>query len=85
MVANLYQVIEEKVTTLEMEIYPTKDQDYRAWIGTVLLDTTEEPRLSQVVVDDESAIRDMIQFALRRAGMDVSGAADAREALNRIS
>ncbi len=38
-----------------------------------------------LVVDDESAIRDMIQFALRRAGMDVEGAADAREALSRIS
>lgn len=38
-----------------------------------------------LVVDDESAIREMIQFALRRAGMDVSGAADAREALARIS
>ena len=38
-----------------------------------------------LVVDDESAIRDMIQFALRRAGMDVEGAADAKEALSRIS
>lgn len=38
-----------------------------------------------LVVDDESAIRDMIQFALRRAGMDVEGAADAKEALSSIS
>ncbi len=38
-----------------------------------------------LVVDDESAIRDMIQFALRRAGMNVEGAADAKEALSRIS
>jgi len=38
-----------------------------------------------LVVDDESAIREMIQFALRRAGMQVEGAADAREALSRIS
>ncbi len=38
-----------------------------------------------LVVDDESAIREMIQFALRRAGMDVTGAADAREALSSIS
>jgi two-component system phosphate regulon response regulator PhoB len=38
-----------------------------------------------LVVDDESAIRDMIQFSLRRAGMDVQGAADAREALAAIS
>jgi two-component system phosphate regulon response regulator PhoB len=38
-----------------------------------------------LVVDDELAIREMIQFALRRAGMDVDGAADAREALSRIS
>ena len=33
-----------------------------------------------LVVDDESAIRDMIQFALRRAGMNVEGAANAKEA-----
>lgn len=38
-----------------------------------------------LVVEDETAIRDMIQFALRRAGMDVEGAADAREALSMIS
>ncbi len=38
-----------------------------------------------LVVDDESAIRDMIQFALRRAGMEVEGASDAREALSHIS
>ena len=38
-----------------------------------------------LVVDDESAIREMIQFALRRAGMQVNGAADAREAMHRIS
>ena len=35
-----------------------------------------------LVVDDEAAIRDMIQFALRRAGMDVSGAADAKDAFD---
>ncbi len=40
---------------------------------------------SVLVVDDESAIRDMIEFSLRRAGMDVRGAADAREALAAIS
>ena len=38
-----------------------------------------------LVVEDETAIREMIQFALRRAGMDVAGAADAREALSQIS
>jgi len=37
-----------------------------------------------LVVEDEHAIREMIQFALRRAGMEVAGAADAREALSRI-
>lgn len=37
-----------------------------------------------LVVDDESAIRDMIRFSLSRAGMSVQGAADAREALNHI-
>ncbi len=38
-----------------------------------------------LVVDDESAIREMIQFSLRRAGMDAEGAANAREALAAIS
>jgi two-component system phosphate regulon response regulator PhoB len=38
-----------------------------------------------LVVDDESAIRDMVQFTLGRAGMDVTGAADARAALSSIS
>jgi two-component system phosphate regulon response regulator PhoB len=38
-----------------------------------------------LVVDDELAIREMIQFSLRRAGMDVDIAGDAREALSIIS
>ena len=33
-----------------------------------------------LVVEDESAIRDMVSFNLGRAGYDVSSAADAREA-----
>jgi len=42
-----------------------------------------QPRV--LVVDDEAAIRDMIRFALERAKMDVMTAADAQEALLRIS
>ena len=38
-----------------------------------------------LVVDDEAAIRDMIQFALEKAGMTVQTASDAHEALVRIS
>ena len=38
-----------------------------------------------LVVDDEMAIRDMIAFALDRAGMQVQVAADAREALDSIT
>jgi two-component system phosphate regulon response regulator PhoB len=38
-----------------------------------------------LVVDDESAISEMIRFALKRAGMNVRIAADAREALVCIS
>ncbi|MBT8048654.1 MAG: phosphate regulon transcriptional regulator PhoB [Xanthomonadales bacterium] len=38
-----------------------------------------------LVVDDEAAIRDMIRFALERAGMKVQAAANAQEALLRIS
>jgi two-component system phosphate regulon response regulator PhoB len=49
--------------------------------GTVV--TTNQPRV--LVVDDEAAIRDMIQFALQRAEMDVQTAGDAQEALLRIS
>ena len=40
---------------------------------------------SVLVVDDEAAIREMIQFALERAQMAVQTAADAQEALVRIS
>jgi two-component system phosphate regulon response regulator PhoB len=42
-----------------------------------------QPRV--LVVDDEAAIRDMIQFALQRAQMEVETAADAQEAFLRIS
>jgi two-component system phosphate regulon response regulator PhoB len=38
-----------------------------------------------LVVDDEVAIRDMIQYALEKAGMTVQTASDAHEALLRIS
>jgi len=40
---------------------------------------------SVLVVDDEAAIRDMIQFALERAKMTVLTAADAQQALVQIS
>jgi two-component system phosphate regulon response regulator PhoB len=40
---------------------------------------------SVLVVDDEAAIRDMIQFALERAKMNVLTAADAQQALVQIS
>ena len=42
-----------------------------------------QPRV--LVVDDESAIREMIRYALERAGMQVDSAGDAQEALLRIS
>jgi two-component system phosphate regulon response regulator PhoB len=38
-----------------------------------------------LVVDDETAIRDMIQFALEKAGMAVQTASNAHEALVRIN
>jgi two-component system phosphate regulon response regulator PhoB len=38
-----------------------------------------------LVVDDESAIRDMIRFALEKANLDVQTAGDAHEALIRIN
>ena len=41
-------------------------------------------QINVLVVDDESAIREMIRFALGKAGMGVSCAADAREALHKI-
>jgi two-component system phosphate regulon response regulator PhoB len=44
---------------------------------------TSQPRV--LVVDDEAAIRDMIQYALERANMEVLTAGDAHEALLRIS
>ncbi len=45
--------------------------------------STNPPQV--LVVDDEAAIREMIAFALERAGMQVQLAADAREALESIS
>ena len=42
-----------------------------------------QPRV--LVVDDESAIRDMIRFALEKADMDVQTAGDAHEALVSIN
>ena len=42
-------------------------------------------QINVLVVDDESAIREMIRFALRKSAMKVRVAADGREALNKIS
>jgi len=42
-------------------------------------------QLQVLVVDDESAIRDMIRFALERADIQVETAGDAQEALVRIN
>jgi len=45
--------------------------------------STNQPQV--LVVEDEAAIREMIAFALERAGMQVQLAADSREALASIS
>lgn len=42
-------------------------------------------QISVLLVDDESAIREMIRFALGKAGMEVRCAADAREALVKLA
>ena len=44
-----------------------------------------ENEINVLVVDDESAIREMIRFSLSRLNMNVIGAADARAALSCIS
>lgn len=44
-----------------------------------------EKQISVLVVDDESAIREMIRFALGKSGMNVTGAANAKEALGKIN
>lgn len=44
-----------------------------------------ENQINVLVVDDESAIQEMIRFALGRAGMKVRCAADGLEALSKIS
>ena len=44
-----------------------------------------EKQINVLVVDDESAIREMIRFALGRSGMKVRCAADGLEALTKIS
>jgi len=40
---------------------------------------------SILIVDDEGAIREMVQFALERAGFEVQEAANGREALARVA
>lgn len=45
----------------------------------------DKKELNVLVVDDESAIREMIRFSLSRLNMSVVGAADARAALSCIS
>lgn len=42
-------------------------------------------RKSILIVDDESAIREMVEFALSRAGFEVLEAADGQEALARVA
>jgi len=42
-------------------------------------------QISVLVVDDDSAIREMIRFALSKSGMRVSCAASGKEALERIT
>ena len=44
-----------------------------------------EKQISVLVVDDESAIREMIRFALGKSGMTVECAASGQEALEKIS
>jgi len=41
--------------------------------------------ISVLIVDDDSAIREMVRFALQKAGMQIQGAEGAREALSAIS
>ena len=44
-----------------------------------------EKQINVLVVDDESAIREMIRFALSKSGMAVQCAADGRQALHKIN
>jgi two-component system phosphate regulon response regulator PhoB len=44
-----------------------------------------EKQISVLVVDDESAIREMIRFALGKSGMNVECAASGQEALEKIT
>ena len=54
MLAQRYGVPIDKISELQLEIYPTEDRDYRAWVGTLLVETTPgEPHVYQVVMDDD--------------------------------
>ncbi len=44
-----------------------------------------EKHINVLIVDDESAIREMIRFALGKSGMTVICAASGKEALERIN
>lgn len=48
-------------------------------------DLVTSKQINVLVIDDEAAIREMIRFALGKAGMDVRCAADARDALQKIA
>lgn len=52
--SNKYGVAHDKVSDLELEIYPAENQDYLAWIGTLLVETTPgQPFVYHVVMDDD--------------------------------
>lgn len=55
------------------------------WMAAILDSVVSQKQPRVLVVDDESAIRDMISFALERAGMECQSASDAQEALLAIN
>jgi hypothetical protein len=51
--AARYSVSLDKVSSMELEVYPTIQGDYLAWIGTVLVEhTAGDPHLYQIFVND---------------------------------
>ena len=54
-IAERYDILPEKVTELNLEVYPALDRDYLTWIATVLVESIPgEPRVYQVIIDDDN-------------------------------
>ena len=78
MLSTKYGIALEKVSDLELEIYPTENHDYLAWVGTLLDETIPgQPFVYQVVMDDYDG------SIILQCDIDGFGAVDRQEKLRK--